>query len=318
MVVHESLRSGMALFSRALGALLVVSLAFGASAALAAWRDDIPVLRVGVLGDSDAAYRLAMLEPFRIYLQDKTGIPVEIIAAPTYDALIDAQAGGRVDYAIYSATAYATAVVKCECVEAFAAPVAADGALGFYAIFVSRSGDSIADLAGARGKRLGLGPVDSVAGSLVPLRALAAAGIDPESYFLSVTEHPTPEEAVMALLRGEVDLAAAWSSLTGSASLGYSFGTLNRMVAEGKLAMDRVKVVWQSRLIPFGPHALRTTLPEELKDILSGALLSMAREDPEALDAVDRLGFGGGGFATPDASLYAVVIDLVTPPAESN
>ena len=45
------------------------------------------------------------------------------------------------------------------------------------------------------------------------------------------------------------------------------------MVAEGMLAMDRIRIVWQSRLIPFGPHALRTNLPSELKGILSGALL---------------------------------------------
>jgi phosphonate transport system substrate-binding protein len=305
-------------FQRAFAALVVTLAACAATAASAAWQDEVKSLRVGVLGGSDAAYRLATLEPFRVYLQDKTGVPVEIVPSPTYDALIDAQAAGRVDYAIYSATAYATALVKCECVEAFAAPVAADGALGFYSVLIARSGDNIDGLAGAEGKRLGLGPPDSVAGSLVPRRGFAAEGIDPKEFFLSVAEYPTPEDAVMALLRGEVDLAAGWSSLTGSAALGYAFGTLTAMVADGALDMNRVKVVWQSRLIPFGPHALRTSLPPELKNILSGALLSMAREDPEALDAVDRLGFGGGGFATPDSSLYAAVVDLVTPPPESN
>ena len=217
----------MTLVSRVLGALLAVSLALATTAALAAWRDDIKALRVGVVGGTDPAYRLATLEPFRVYLQDKTGIPVEIVPAPTYDALIDAQAGGHVDYAIYSATAYATAVLRCDCIEAFAAPVAADGALGFYSILVARSGDSIADLAGAGGKRLGLGPADSVAGSIVPRHAFAADGIDPDAYFLAVTEYPTPEEAMAALLRGEVDIAAAWSSLTGSEPLGYAFGTLD-------------------------------------------------------------------------------------------
>ena len=151
----------------------------------------------------------------------------------------------------------------------------------------------------------------------MPRHAFAADGIDPNTYFLTVTELPTPDDAVRALIRGEVDLAAAWSSLTGSESLGYSFGTLNRLVGEGVLGMDRVRIVWQSRLIPFGPHAVRTSLPPELKNILSGALLAMAREDPEALDAVDRLGFGGGGFASPDASLYALVIELVSPPPAS-
>lgn len=304
--------------SRALGSLLAVSLVLAASSSLAAWRDDFKVFRVGVLAGSDPAYRLATLEPFRVYLQDKTGIPVEIVPAVTYGALIDAHTGGQVDYAIYTATAYATAVATCECVEAFAAPIAADGSLGFYAILVARAGDNIADLAAAQGKRLGLGPPDSISGSIVPRHAFTADKIDLDTYFLSVTEYLTPEEAIEALLGGEVDLAAAWSSLTGSESLGYSFGTLTRMVDEGTLSMNRIRVAWQSPLIPFGPHALRTDLPPELRSILSGALLSMARDDPEALDSVDRLGFGGGGFATPDASLYALVIALVTPPPASN
>jgi phosphonate transport system substrate-binding protein len=308
----------MTLLSRALGGFLAATIALSAGSALADWRDDFKVLRVGILGGSDATYRLATLEPFRVYLQDKTGVPVEIVPAATYDALIDAQANGEVDYAIYSATAYGTAVVKCDCVEAFAAPVAADGALGFYSILVARAGDAIPSLGGAEGKRLGLGPADSVTGSIVPRHAFTVAHIDPEDYFLSISEYPSPEEAINALLRGEVDLAAAWSSLTGSERLGYAFGTLSRMVGEGTLTMDRVRVVWQSQLIPFGPHALRTGLPSELKSLLSGALLTMARSDTEALDAVDRAGFGGGGFATPDPSLYALVIELVSPPPASN
>ena len=285
------------------------------TAASAAWRDEITALRVGVLGGGDAAYRVATLEPFRVYLQDKTGLPVEIVPAATYDTLINAQITGEIDYAIYSATAFATAVVKCDCVEAFAAPIAADGALGFHAVLVARAGDGTAGLAEAGGKRLGLGPKESVSGNLVPRHALRAEGIDPDTYFLSIETYPSPEDAVTGLLHGEVDLAAAWSSLTGREASGHSFGTFTQMVSEGTLSMDRIRVVWQSSLIPFGPHAIRSNLPPELKRILSGALLSMAGEDIEALDAVDRLGFGGGGFATPDASLYASVIALVTPEA---
>lgn len=308
----------MTVLPRLLGGLFAAALALSAGSALAEWRDDMKVLRVGVLGGSDAAYRLATLEPFRVYLQDKVGIPVEIVPAASYDALITAQAEDRIDYAVYSATAYAKALVSCECVEAFAAPVAADGALGFYSVLIARAGDNVPDLAAAEGRRLGLGPADSVAGTIVPLHSFAAEGIDPDTFFHSISEFPTPEDAVTALLRGEVDLAAGWSSLTGSASLGYAFGTLSRMVSEGTLSMNRVRLVWQSQLIPFGPHVIRTDLPEELKASLSGALLSMAREDTEALDAIDRLGFGGGGFATPDASLYAMVVALVTPQPASN
>lgn len=302
----------MSPLSRFLGlsALALLALPHGAGAA---WRDDVTALRVGVIGGDDAAYRITTLEPFRVYLQDKTGIPVEIVPTATYDLLIGAQAAGEIDYAIYSATAYATAVVKCDCVEALAAPLSADGSLGFHAVLAARAGDPIAGLADAKGKRLALGPDDSVSASIVPRHAFATDGIDPATFFLSVTEYASPEDAMTALLRGEVDLAAAWSSLAGRESTGYSFGTFTRMVADGTLSMDRIRVVWQSPLIPFGPHAIRSSLPGELKGILSGALLAMAGEDPEALDAVDRAGFGGGGFASPDESLYAQVIALVAP-----
>ena len=295
----------MSLLSRVL-AVSAVALVALASAASAAWRDDITALRVGVLGAGEAAYRVAVLEPFRVYLQDKTGLPVEIVPVATYDTLIDAQIAGEIDYAIYSATAFATAVVKCDCVEAFAAPIA-------QAAPSSHSRANAEGLAEAGGKRLGLGPADSVSGNLVPRHALTAEGIDPASHFLSITEYPSPEAAVTGLLEGQVDLATAWSSMTGREATGYTFGTFTRMVAAGTLSMDRIRIVWESSLIPFGPHAIRSNLPPELKRILSGALLSMASEDIEALDAVDRLGFGGGGFASPDASLYASVVALVTP-----
>ena len=68
------------------------------------------------------------------------GIPVEIFVARDYAALIDAQATARVDYAIYSTTAYATTSLLCGCVEPVVAPVGEDGATGIRAILVTRDG----------------------------------------------------------------------------------------------------------------------------------------------------------------------------------
>ncbi|MCB1489934.1 MAG: phosphate/phosphite/phosphonate ABC transporter substrate-binding protein, partial [Bauldia sp.] len=248
-----------------------------------------------------------------IFLQDRTGIPVEVIPVPTYEALIEAQASDRVDYAIYSATSFATAVAQCDCVTAIAAPIAADGALGFHSILLSASGSGITSLADARGKRIALTGAGSVAGRLIPEQAFTEEGIDPADYFSEVKTVADPEAAIRALLAGEVDVAVAWSSLTGDAASGYDFGALTQMVGEDDLSMYRVRIIWQSRLIPFGPHAVRSDLPEDLRSLLTHSLAAMARSDPAALDAVDRQSFGGGGFATPDPSLYTVVMELVQP-----
>lgn len=294
-------------------AALALSAAHAGPAA-ADWRDEVKVLRVGVLTGPESDYRLATMTPFAEYLETRIGIPVEIVPAANYTELIDAQSSARIQYAIYSATSFAAAAEACQCVEAISAPVAIGGALGFYSVLLAKSDGPIRSLADAMGKRLALAGPELVAGHLVPMKAFQDEGIDATTYFSAIVDVANPEEAVRDLLAGRVDLAVAWSSLTGNAAAGYDFGVMTRMAADGALPPNSVRIVWQSRLIPFGPHAVRSDLPPELKSLLADAMTAMAAESPAALDAVDRAGFGGGGFATPDPGLYALVRELVVPP----
>jgi phosphonate transport system substrate-binding protein len=289
--------------------VLVVS---AAVPALAGWRDDIKVLRVGAVAPRGAAYDIARLEPFRAYLQNRLGLAVEIVPVADYNALIDAQSSGGIQYAIHTASSYVTAEALCACVEPIALPAAFDGSRGFHAVLVAHSGGDIEDLASAHGKRVALSEADSIAGRLVPLQAFAAQGIDPKTYFSSIATAANPEQAVTMLFTDEADLAAGWSSLAGDPVKGYSFGVFTRMVADGSLSMDRIKVVWQSKLIPFGPHVVRKDLPDELKSLISAALMAMAKDAPDALDAVDGTSIGGGGFVPVTAADYSVINGLVT------
>jgi phosphonate transport system substrate-binding protein len=293
-----------------------VVLAFAVLAALparAGWRDDIKVLRIGTVAPRGAAYDIARLEPFRAYMQDRLGLPVEIVASADYDALIDAQASAHVQYAIHSAASYVTTQALCACVEPVALPSALDGSRGFHSVIVTLAGSEISGLAEARGKRLALTGADSVAGRLVPLKALAAENIDATASFSSVVTAADPEQAVTMLFTDEADLAAGWSSLSGDVASGYSFGVFTRMVASGALAMDRLKIVWRSPLIPFGPHVVRRDLPDELKALIADALMAMAGESPDALDAVDTSSIGGGGFVPATDGDYSVIEGLVSP-----
>jgi len=298
-----------------LAATVAVALAVlaGAGRALhAEWHDDHKALRVGFLASAGAAYDMARLEPFRAYLESSLSLPVELVPATSFAVLIDAQATDRVQYAIHSATSYATTAATCQCVEPLVLPTAFDGARGFYAILVVRADSNINSIADARGARLVVTGADSIAGRLVAMTYLARQGIDASRYFASVGEVESPEAAVTALFTGQADLAVAWSSLTGDAASGYDFGVLSQMVRAGYLSMDQIRVVWASPLIPFGPHAVRRDLPDELKSQLLDALTAMATSSPEALDAVDRSSIGGGGFVTAAASDYAVIDALIS------
>jgi phosphonate transport system substrate-binding protein len=293
--------------------ITAAALALVATAAHADWREDMKVLRIGILAAASPGADLARLEPFRAYLEQRIALPVELVPAGTMATLIEAETSGRVSYAILSATAYAAASQSCQCVEPLALPAAADGARGFYSILLARADGPIKTLADTDGARLTLGAVDSVSGRLLPLKAFAAAGIDPATHFSALYEAPGPADAIRALIDGRADVALAWSSLTGDAASGYSFGPLQAMVAAGVLTMDQVRVVWQSPLIPFGPHAVRTDMPDDLKTLLRDALTAMAAEAPDVLDAVDPSSFGGGGFVAAAAADYAPLDALVAP-----
>ena len=281
-----------------------------APAACADWRDEISVLRVGVMAGDNSPYRMIQFESFRLYLESRLAITVEIVPVENYTALIDAHVTSRVDYAIYSATAFSTAALSCDCVEPLVLPTGANGETGFHALLITRADSRIKSLADAKGTRLALAGPDSIGGRMMQLEEFEQEGINPQTYFARVFETENPELAISMLLAGEADLSVAWSSMAGDASVGYSFGILARMVALEELSMDQIRIVWQSPLIPFGPHAVRSDLPDDLTRLLSHALVAMAFESPEALDAVDRS--GGRGMVVADRAMYAPIEALIS------
>jgi phosphonate transport system substrate-binding protein len=283
-------------------AAVAVCMELPSAVAHADWREDIKVLRVGIPVGENASYRLQQAEPFRQYLQTKLGMHVELLPATSYDTMIDAAAGERIDYGIFSATAFVSADIACQCLEPVAIPSAEDGSEGYHAILVARAESPIYSLTDAKGTRLAAGSTGSVTGNVVPSAAFAADGIDPKTYFSSVIEARSPEDSLAALLLGEADVALAWSSLAGDSANGYSAGTLTKMVADGTLAMSGIRLIWQSERIPFGPHAIRRNLPGELKALVAEAVLAMPAEDPAALDAISRS--GGDGIVAATDSMF--------------
>jgi phosphonate transport system substrate-binding protein len=185
--------------------------------------------------------------------------------------LIDAQAAGEIDYAIYSATAFATAVVKCACVEAFAAPVRPPMPR-LHSVLVARVGDQIEDLVAATASDLA-STDDPVSASIVRAR-LSSQGIDAQAFFLSVSEHASPEDANVAPRRGRS--CGGVVALPG-ARRPLRFGTFTRMVADDALAMERIRIVWQSPLIPSGPTPSASTCRRNSRTSFRGARRWRAR-----------------------------------------
>ena len=227
------------------------------------------------------------------------GLPVEVMVARDYAVLAQAQIDGRIDYAVYSAMAYAAAMRRCGCLAPLAAPVDSDGAIGLRSVLIVRRDDP-----GAQG-RLAVGPADSLTTRLAPLAASGEAQMAAAEGRLVETE--SAAQAQSMFLHGEVDGFFGWIPALEQGEDGGdapSAGAFSQLSAAG-LDPSSWRVIWRSAILRYGPHAVRSDLPEPQKKRLSDLL---ARISGDEIDLGLRLARGhGGSFAAVGADDYAPV-----------
>ncbi len=288
---------------------LAVALLFspaGSPAWAQAAQDGIGVFRVGILAEAGSDPTVQGLVDLKKAFTLALGAPVEFFVAEHYGALIEAQSERRIDYAIYSAAAFATAELSCGCVSALVAPTAANGAIGIRSVLIAGpSGPkSVSDLAGFR---IAIAPTGDIAGRELPLFSLGREGRalrGDEPFF---TQAASQEEAEAMLAAGTVDAMFGWIETgIGRAPIAGG-GTLERLAAlRGKGGW---RVVWTSELLRYGPHAIGKDLDPEVRRRLVPFLTSLKDTEPDLFAAL--AGHRQGGFVSVNDGDYATAVDLV-------
>ncbi|MCB1382858.1 MAG: PhnD/SsuA/transferrin family substrate-binding protein [Notoacmeibacter sp.] len=259
------------------GTLLAATVA---APALADWRTDIGTFRIGLVSPSGER-ALPGLELVRETFSQTLRMPVEIFVAKDYPALVDAQASGRIEYAVYSALAYAAAARLCECVEPLAAPVGQDGATGLRAVLLLRSG-------------LPGGEVPEVAVAAVQLSLAGPAaflGKGPDVPKFRPRAVATAEEAEALFAAGQADGMVGWLA-TDAAGDKDASGTVARLDALGQATTART-IAWRGPVLAFGPHAVRRSLDPQARKALAAMLTGLAATKPDVLEALSPRHPGG-------------------------
>ena len=267
-------------------------------------------LRFGIVAGEDLPALMTALAPVQAGLAAASGRSVEILPMASYDAMIEAQLGRRIDGGFYSAAAYGAAEAACSCLEPLVAPAAADGTTAYHGLVVVRRGSPIRSAADLSGRTVAAGPSDSIGARQGQLAGLTAAGFDPASLG-EIRDAGSAHAALRLLLAGEVDAAFIWSSLAGDETAGYSRGTLADLVAAGELDMDWIRIVWRSGPIGHGPFAVARALPAEMRRAMADYFVSLNEAEPKAYDALNRL--YGGGYRTVGPDNYAGAVALAAP-----
>ena len=296
----------MSVALKASAALILVQAVVCSNPAHADWRDDIGTFRIGIVAEPGAGNTVPGLVVLTDAYTKALGMKVEFVVARDYAALIEAQANARIEYAIYSATAYATASQRCLCVEPLVAPVDSDGAIGIRSVLLTWDG-KLPDLAAMQSHRIAMAPSDSVGGSLLPLAALAAEGrkVAEDAPFLVHADSAAAAETM--LVDGKADGLFGWVTAAADGQPQTS-GTQARLEAAG-LSATALRVVWTSGLLRYGPHAVRSDLDPEAKRRLTVFLTNLRSQSPEVYDLVESK--HSGGFISAAAGDYAMATAIV-------
>ncbi|MBZ9847090.1 PhnD/SsuA/transferrin family substrate-binding protein [Mesorhizobium sp. CA14] len=302
-------RRGKTAVRQAVKACAAALAAFGAASwpARADWRGDIGTFRIGIVAEPGGGNTVPGLARLSDAYANALGMKVEFVVARDYAALIEAQASGRVQYALYSALAYATASERCGCVEPLVAPVDADGAVGIRSILVTRDG-KVPAFATMASHRIAIAPADNVGGSLLPLAALSAEGVKiaGDSPFLARAASATAAETMLA--GGEADALFGWEPAGADGQPSRSDGTVARLEAAG-IPQASLRVLWTSGLLRYGPHAVRSDLDPEAKRRLTVFLTNLKSQTPDVYDLLERA--HSGGFGPAAKKDYAMAIAIV-------
>jgi phosphonate transport system substrate-binding protein len=302
-------------FALSVGCCVMVLMFAQAASALADWREETGVFRIGIAARAEPVAAAAGAEPFRLALEEKLAMPVEIVPLRDYSAIAAALAASRLEYAVISSFAYATAWVQCECVEPLVIPRGGDGITSYSMVLVTgpQGPGSLSSLSGARVAAIrsrGFGGVD------LALSELRQAGLplafptddDASGSVQTLQSFDDGEAAILAFLDGQADAILGWSTLTGDPSSGYSRGTLSR-IAELRGSATGYRVLWKSSPIPQRVHAVRQNLAGEAKTLLRELLSGMFSADPVAYDSIEPI--FGGGFVSARHGQFEALLPLI-------
>lgn len=287
----------------------VAGFALSAGAEDAAWKDEVPVWRIGILGGENEADRLKAYDCWKEIVEEELGVPVELYPAADYAGVMQGLISGNLETAGLGSAGYAGIHLQDpDAVEPVVTTEQIDGSLGYYSVMYVKSDSPYQSVDDLKGETLAFADPNSTSGYLVPSYELKQEGYPPDEHFASTGFGGGHEQAVVAVLNDQYDAGVTWTSGVGEESEGYSRGNLRKMVDKGALDMDQIRIIWKSNLITNGPHVVRADLPEAVKETYKRLLLGLRDRDQACFQ--DIAGGEANGYVEIGHEFYEPIINM--------
>jgi len=232
-------------------------------------------LVIGLLPGESAPTVMRLNEPLRSFLEKQLNLPVELVVGANYAATGEALRFGRLDIAYLGPVTYILQAKHAK-LEPFARPTHEKVGPTFQAVMIVPADSQAATLMDLKGQEIAFGDPASTSGTWVPRYMLAEADMVAErDYQLRVL--------------GAHDAVALAVSHHKVAAGGLSMPIYQRLLKEGKIAADSVRVLAESPAIPEYMWTFRPGLEPAFKEKIRRAFLSV--NDPETLKVFRALAF---------------------------
>jgi phosphonate transport system substrate-binding protein len=235
-------------------------------------------------------------EAMTAHLSGRLGLEVRVYLPTSYAAVVEAMRAGHADVGYFSARPYVIAHEMADA-QALVAEVRTDGNTFYYSQWYARTDGDLETLADAQGHPAAFTSPTSTSGYLFPLAELVRQGLvpqggSPDAFFSQHVFAGGYEQALRALVAGQVDVAAASD---------YAF---ERYLSEEEQA--GVRVIARQGPVPSHLMAVRGSLPDSLKAELRAALLEL--NEPANRELLENV-YGAAGFAAVDHDEHVAMLE---------
>lgn len=253
-------------------------------------------LEMGIIPAEDNAEQVREFEPVADYVGEQLGVDVELYTATDYSGIIEAMRSEQVDIAWYGPLSYVLASEVADA-EAVAVQITDEGETDptYKSLMITNSASDVQNIEDLRGKTFSFVDPASTSGNLFPRKAFDEAGIDPATDLEDTIYAGGHDASALAVKNDKVAAGAVANTV------------LENMITEGIIKDGEVRVIHESQPIPESPIAVRTGLPDEVKQRIQEVFVNMTPEDAGA----ETLGSEAVGYVETGDSDYEVVRDLV-------
>jgi len=247
--------------------IFVVALATALGPCMTEAQERPEKLLIGLLPGESAPTVMRLNEPLRKYMAERLKLPVEIVVGANYAATSEALRSGRIDVAYLGPVTYILQSKRTP-LEPFARPTHAGVGPTFRATIIVPADSPAKTLADLKGGEIAFGDPASTSGTWVPRWQLLNEGL------------VSGRDYTMRVLGAHDAVALAVENKKVAAG-GLSKPIFERLLKEGKISADKVRVLEDSPPIPEYMWTFRAGLDPAFKQEIRAAFLEM--KEPAAL-----------------------------------